>query len=117
MRTRAAQFRDQLQRNLAGTLKDDDFRPCACKTAGTSSATPHGPHFRCPYGELSSAQLRVLARVAEEFDRPDRNCWRTPRPRKARSGLKAPPLRYGYGHFTTRTNVQFNWIPLGALPT
>jgi len=84
---RAAQYRDQLTRNLAGALSDDDFRPLRLQNGWYIQR--HAPMLRVavPYGELSSRQLRTLARIAREFDR-------------------------GYGHFTTRQNLQYNWIPL-----
>jgi sulfite reductase (NADPH) hemoprotein beta-component len=84
---RAAQFRDQLERNLKGELGDDEFRPLRLQNGWYVQR--HAPMLRIavPYGELSSAQLRQLALIAREFDR-------------------------GYGHFTTRQNLQFNWIPL-----
>lgn len=84
---RAAQFRDQLERNLRGELSDDDFRPLRLQNGWYIQR--HAPMARIavPYGELSANQLRRLARIAREFDR-------------------------GYAHFTTRQNCQFNWIPL-----
>ncbi|MFT3956326.1 MAG: nitrite/sulfite reductase [Piscinibacter sp.] len=84
---RAAQFRDQLERNLAGKLGDDEFRPLRLQNGWYVQR--HAPMLRIavPYGELSAKQLRRLARIAREYDR-------------------------GYGHFTTRQNLQFNWIPL-----
>ena len=84
---RAAQFRDQLERNLRGELTDDDFR--ALRLQNGWYIQRHAPMARIavPYGELSSKQLRMLARIAREFDR-------------------------GYAHFTTRQNCQYNWIPL-----
>ncbi|HEY0858702.1 MAG TPA: nitrite/sulfite reductase [Albitalea sp.] len=87
VRQRAAQFRDQLQRHLAGTLGEDDFR--ALRLQNGWYIQRHAPMARIavPYGELSTAQLRMLARIAREFDR-------------------------GYAHFTTRQNCQYNWIPL-----
>jgi len=87
VKQRAAQFRDQLERNLAGTLSDDDFRPLRLQNGWYVQR--HAPMLRVavPYGELSSKQLRTLGRIAREFDR-------------------------GYGHFTTRQNLQYNWIPL-----
>ena len=114
VRNRAAQFRDQLQRNLAGTLKDDDFRPLRLQNGWYIQRYAPMARISVPYGELSSAQLRVLARVAEEFDRPDPELLAHAQATQGQieGSLKAPPLRYGYGHFTTRTNVQFNWIPL-----
>ncbi|MEY2655804.1 MAG: hypothetical protein RLZZ524_2832 [Pseudomonadota bacterium] len=87
VRARAAQFRDQLTRNLAGQLGDDEFRPLRLQNGWYIQR--HAPMLRVavPYGELNSAQLRALAQIAREFDR-------------------------GYAHFTTRQNVQYNWIPL-----
>jgi len=84
---RAAQFRDQLQRHLAGQLGEEEFR--ALRLQNGWYVQRHAPMLRIavPYGELASRQLRQLARIAREFDR-------------------------GYGHFTTRQNLQFNWIPL-----
>jgi sulfite reductase (NADPH) hemoprotein beta-component len=85
--TRAAQFRDQLERHLRGELPDEHFR--ALRLQNGWYVQRHAPMLRVavPYGELSSRQLRALARIAREFDR-------------------------GYGHFTTRQNIQYNWIPL-----
>jgi len=84
---RAAQFRDQLERHLAGELGDDEFR--ALRLQNGWYIQRHAPMARIavPYGELSSRQLRMLARIARDYDR-------------------------GWGHFTTRQNLQFNWIPL-----
>jgi sulfite reductase (NADPH) hemoprotein beta-component len=87
VRARAAQFRDQLERHLKGELGDDEFRPLRLQNGWYVQR--HAPMLRVavPYGELSSAQLRQLAAIARKFDR-------------------------GFGHFTTRQNLQFNWIPL-----
>lgn len=87
VRQRAAQFRDQLERNLAGKLGDEEFRPLRLQNGWYVQR--HAPMLRVavPYGEMSSKQIRQLARIAREFDR-------------------------GYAHFTTRQNVQYNWIPL-----
>jgi sulfite reductase (NADPH) hemoprotein beta-component len=84
---RAAQYRDQLERNLAGRLSDDEFRPLRLQNGWYIQR--HAPMLRIavPYGEISARQLRALGRIAREYDR-------------------------GYGHFTTRQNLQFNWIPL-----
>ena len=84
---RAAQFRDQLERNIAGKLSDDEFRPLRLQNGWYIQR--HAPMTRIavPYGALAARQLRRLARIAREFDR-------------------------GYAHFTTRQNCQFNWIPL-----
>jgi sulfite reductase (NADPH) hemoprotein beta-component len=87
VRARAVQFRDQLRRHLDGELPDDDFR--ALRLQNGWYVQRHAPMLRVavPYGELSSRQLHQLARIAREFDRD-------------------------YAHFTTRQNLQFNWIPL-----
>jgi sulfite reductase (NADPH) hemoprotein beta-component len=97
VRARAAQYRDQLQRHLAGELPDDEFRPLRLQNGWYVQR--HAPMLRVavPYGELSARQLRQLARIAREFDLQD-------------EGL--PTQRGGFGHFTTRQNLQFNWIPL-----
>jgi sulfite reductase (NADPH) hemoprotein beta-component len=67
-----------------------------------------------PYGEIRSDQLRGLARIAREYDRPDAALWQ--RAQDTQDAIDetrpAPRLVHGVGHFTTRQNVQFNWIPL-----
>src|SRR5690606_24431619 len=72
-----------------------------------------------PYGEISSTQLRMLAHIARDYDRPTPELLAHAQATQdqlqaAQPGLTlaAAPLTYGYGHFTTRTNVQFNWIPI-----
>ncbi len=94
---RAAQFRDQLTRHLAGELPDEDFRPLRLQNGWYVQR--HAPMLRVaiPYGEVNSAQLRVLSRIAAEYDLQD-------------AGLATQ--RGGFGHFSTRQNIQFNWIPL-----
>src|SRR5574337_1891696 len=88
---RVAQFRDQMRRHLAGDLSDDEFRPVRLQNG--LYIQRHAPMYRIsiPYGHLASRQLRKLAHLARTYDR-------------------------GYAHFTTRTNVQFNWSPLEAIP-
>ncbi len=97
VRSRAAQYRDQLQRNLSGELSDDEFRPWRLQNGWYVQR--HAPMLRVaiPYGELSARQLRALARLAREHDHRD-------------VGLATE--RGGFGHFSTRQNLQFNWIPL-----
>jgi sulfite reductase (NADPH) hemoprotein beta-component len=84
---RVAQFRDQTRRYLAGELSDDEFRPLRLQNG--LYVQKHAPMLRVaiPYGLLSSRQLRKLAHIARVYDR-------------------------GYGHFTTRQNIQFNWPQL-----
>jgi sulfite reductase (NADPH) hemoprotein beta-component len=87
VRQRAAQYRDQLGRHLCGHLPEDEFR--ALRLQNGWYVQRHAPMLRVavPYGELSSTQLRGLARIARDYDR-------------------------GYAHFTTRQNLQYNWIAL-----
>jgi len=97
---RAAQFRDQLERHLRGELPDELFRPLRLQNGWYVQR--HAPMLRVavPYGELSARQLRQLSRIAREFDLPA----------APHLNLGLPPG--GYGHFTTRQNLQFNGIPL-----
>ncbi len=88
---RVAEFRDQTQRFLAGRLSEDEFRPLRLRNG--LYIQRHAPMLRIsiPYGLLSTAQLRQLAAVARRYDR-------------------------GYGHFTTRQNLQLNWPKLQDVP-
>ena len=88
---RVAQFRDQTRRYLAGELTDDEFRPLRLQNG--LYVQRHGPMLRIavPYGLLASRQLRRLAHIARRYDR-------------------------GFGHFTTRQNIQFNWVQLAQVP-
>jgi sulfite reductase (NADPH) hemoprotein beta-component len=88
---RVAQFRDQTQRFLAGQLSDDEFKHLRLRN-GLYIQT-HAPMLRVavPYGLLSTRQLRMLAHLARKYDR-------------------------GYGHFTTRQNIQYNWPKLETVP-
>ena len=88
---RVAQFRDQTRRFLAGELTEDEFRPLRLQNG--LYLQKHAPMLRVaiPYGVLSAQQLRQLAHIARAYDR-------------------------GYGHFTTRQNLQFNWPQLENVP-
>ncbi|SAK79362.1 nitrite/sulfite reductase hemoprotein beta subunit [Caballeronia fortuita] len=110
VRSRAAQFRDQLERWQTGQLMEDDFRPLRLQNGWYVQR--HAPMLRVavPYGELSSAQLRVLARIAREYDAPARSVYRSAMDAQAKLGSTQLPTNTA--HFTTRTNVQYNWIPL-----
>jgi sulfite reductase (NADPH) hemoprotein beta-component len=117
---RAAQYRDQLERNLSGQLGDDEFRPLRLQNGWYIQRFAPMLRIAVPYGELSSAQLRVLARIAREYDQPDAALLSAAQARQDALGHVPVPgggvvtsrLKVGYGHFTTRLNVQFNWIPL-----
>ena len=110
IRARAAQHRDQLERNLAGTLSDDEFRPLRLQNGWYIQRYAPMLRVAVPYGELSSTQLRVLARIAREYDHPSKEVFDKAIGTQATWGTTYLPV--GYGHFTTRQNVQFNWIPL-----
>lgn len=88
---RVAQYRGQVQRYLAGELSEDEFRPL--RLMNGLYIQRHAPMLRVaiPYGLLSSHQLRTLAHIARRYDQ-------------------------GYGHFTTRQNIQFNWPKLEDTP-
>src|SRR5437588_8678006 len=88
---RVAQFRDQTRRFLAGSLTEDEFRPLRMRNG--LYYTRHAPMLRVdiPYGLLGARQLRKLAAIARRYDR-------------------------GYGHFSTRQNIQYNWPKLEDVP-
>jgi sulfite reductase (NADPH) hemoprotein beta-component len=88
---RAAQFRDQVARRLSGDLSEDEFKPLRLMNGLYLQLHAYMLRVAIPYGVLSAAQLRRLARIARIYDR-------------------------GYGHFTTRQNIQFNWIKLEEAP-
>ena len=111
VRDRAAQYRDQLSRHLAGQLSDEAFRPLRLQNGWYVQRYAPMLRVAVPYGELSSDQMRVLARIAREFDQPDAELLAQAQRQQDAIGA-APRLVTGTAHFTTRQNVQFNWIPL-----
>jgi sulfite reductase (NADPH) hemoprotein beta-component len=113
VKLRAAQHRDQLERWQAGQLSDDEFRPLRLQNGWYVQRYAPMLRVAVPYGELSSAQVRVLAKIARDYDRPDAALLAEAQATQDRiSDFPAPRLKSGYGHFSTRQNVQFNWIPL-----
>ncbi|CAN7472851.1 nitrite/sulfite reductase [Trinickia sp. LjRoot230] len=88
---RVAQYRDQVRRRLSGELSEEEFRPLRLQNGLYMQRHAYMHRIAIPYGLLRSDQLRMLARIAREHDR-------------------------GYGHFSTRTNMQFNWIELEQTP-
>jgi sulfite reductase (NADPH) hemoprotein beta-component len=88
---RVAEFRGQVARRLAGELTEDEFKQLRLMNGVYLQLHAYMLRIAIPYGTLSSDQLRMLAHVARTYDR-------------------------GYGHFTTRQNLQFNWIKLEQLP-
>ena len=88
---RVAQFRDQVRRRLADELSEDEFRPLRLQNGLYMQRHAHMLRVAIPYGLLSSKQMRMLAEIARKYDRD-------------------------YGHFTTRQNIQYNWIELAQTP-
>src|ERR1700750_2221116 len=88
---RVTEFRDQVKRRLSGELTEDEFKMLRLMNGVYLQLHAYMFRVAIPYGTLSSEQLRKMAHVARRYDR-------------------------GYGHFTTRQNIQFNWIKLADLP-
>ncbi|MEZ5700947.1 MAG: nitrite/sulfite reductase [Burkholderiaceae bacterium] len=105
---RAAQFRDQLERRLNGTLLEDEFKPLRLQNGWYVQRFAPMLRVAVPYGELSSAQLRVLARIARDFDHKEDNDITN----AVVALADVPSLPDRCAHFTTRQNLQYNWIPL-----
>ena len=110
IRERAAQHRDQLDRNLRGELTDDEFRPLRLQNGWYVQRYAPMLRVAVPYGELASRQLRVLSKIARDYDQPSAAVYQHASATQAELGTSHLPV--GYGHFSTRQNVQFNWIPL-----
>ncbi|MBW3098382.1 nitrite/sulfite reductase [Pseudohoeflea coraliihabitans] len=88
---RVAQFRDQVSRRLKGDISEDAFKPLRLMNGVYLQLHAYMLRVAIPYGTLSSRQMRMLAHIARRYDR-------------------------GYGHFTTRQNIQYNWPKLGEIP-
>src|SRR4030088_1136121 len=88
---RVREFRDQVERRLSGELTEEEFRPLRLMNGVYLQLHAYMLRIAIPYGTLSSEQMRMLAHIARRYDR-------------------------NYGHFTTRQNIQFNWIKLEDLP-
>ncbi len=87
VRDRTNQFRNQAERRLSGALTEDEFRPLRLMNGLYLQLHAYMLRVAIPYGTLSSRQMRQLGMIAEKYDK-------------------------GYGHFTTRQNIQYNWIKL-----
>ncbi|SFO59609.1 sulfite reductase (NADPH) hemoprotein beta-component [Variovorax sp. OK605] len=107
---RAAQFRDQLERWQKGRLHEDEFRPLRLQNGWYVQRYAPMLRVAVPYGELSSRQLRVLARIAREYDEPEAEVYKKAIETQGQLGSHKLPTHYA--HFSTRQNVQYNWIPL-----
>lgn len=120
VKARANQYRDQLTRWQAGQLPEDEFRPLRLQNGWYVQRYAPMLRVAVPYGELSSAQMRVLAKIAREYDQPNAALFNEAQakqdklgPVNLKNGLSvSSKLTTGYAHFTTRQNVQYNWIPL-----
>ena len=88
---RVDQFRGQVARRLAGTLTEDEFKPLRLQNGVYLQLHAYMLRIAIPYGQLSPRQLRRLGEIARDYDR-------------------------GFGHFTTRQNIQFNWVALKDIP-
>jgi sulfite reductase (NADPH) hemoprotein beta-component len=88
---RVAEFRDQTRRRIEGTLSEEKFRPLRLQNGLYLQLHAYMLRVAVPYGTLSSAQMHALGDIADKYDR-------------------------GYGHFTTRQNIQYNWIKLEDTP-
>ena len=120
VKARANQYRDQLGRWQAGLLPEEEFRPLRLQNGWYVQRYAPMLRVAVPYGELSSAQLRVLSTIARQYDQPSAQLFN--RAQAAQDELGDIPLdggtsvktnlSKGYAHFTTRQNVQYNWIPL-----
>ncbi|MDP6946457.1 MAG: nitrite/sulfite reductase, partial [Myxococcota bacterium] len=91
VRERVAEFRDQVRRRLAGELSEDDFRPLRLMNGLYLQRHAYMLRISIPYGLLDSRQMRAFGAIAERYDR-------------------------GFGHWTTRQNIQFNWLRLEDVP-
>ena len=117
---RAEQYRDQLTRWQQGVLPEDEFRPLRLQNGWYVQRYAPMLRVAVPYGELSSAQVRVLAKIAREYDKPTPELFREAQATQDKLGTIplnnghhiGTKLTAGYAHFTTRQNVQYNWIPL-----
>ena len=89
--TRVEEFRDQVKRRLAGDLTEDQFKPLRLMNGLYLQLHAYMLRVAVPYGTLSSKQMRMLGHIARKYDRD-------------------------YGHFTTRQNIQYNWIKLEDAP-
>ncbi len=112
VKLRAAQHRDQLDRWQKGQLTDEEFRPLRLQNGWYVQRYAPMLRVAVPYGEISAKQLSVLATIAKDYDQPEDELFAKAQAQQDLLPGKSPKLIKGYGHFTTRQNVQFNWIPL-----
>jgi sulfite reductase (NADPH) hemoprotein beta-component len=112
VKLRAAQHRDQLERWQKGQLTDEEFRPLRLQNGWYVQRYAPMLRVAVPYGEISAKQLSVLATIAKDYDQPEDELFAKAQAQQDLLPGKSPKLIKGYGHFTTRQNIQFNWIPL-----
>jgi sulfite reductase (NADPH) hemoprotein beta-component len=91
VRARVAEFTDQVERRLSGEITEDQFKPLRLMNGVYLQLHAYMLRVAIPYGTLNAAQMRMLAHIARKYDK-------------------------GYGHFTTRQNIQYNWPALSDMP-
>ena len=91
VKQRVEQFRGQVERRLSGELLEDEFKPLRLQNGVYLQLHAYMLRVAIPYGQLSSEKMRCLAEIARDYDR-------------------------GYGHMTTRQNIQYNWVKLNEIP-
>ncbi|APH70911.1 nitrite/sulfite reductase [Aquibium oceanicum] len=91
VKARVAEFRDQVERRLAGEITEDQFKPLRLMNGVYLQLHAYMLRVAIPYGTLNARQMRMLAHIARTYDK-------------------------GYGHFTTRQNIQYNWPSLADIP-
>src|SRR5436190_22033936 len=95
VKTRAAQYRDQLERNLAGKLSDDEFRPLRLQNGWYIQRYAPMLRIAVPYGEISSVQLRALATIARDYNQPTAELFKDAQEKQDTLGPVALPPSYG----------------------
>ena len=91
VKDRVEQFRGQVTRRLSGELLEDEFKPLRLQNGVYLQLHAYMLRVAIPYGQLNGEKLRRMAEIARKYDR-------------------------GYGHFTTRQNIQYNWVGLKDIP-
>ncbi|MCR9222967.1 MAG: nitrite/sulfite reductase [Hyphomonas sp.] len=91
VKERVDQFRSQVERRLSGDILEDEFKPLRLQNGVYLQLHAYMLRVAIPYGQLNAARMRKLAKVARDYDR-------------------------GYGHMTTRQNIQYNWVALKDIP-
>ena len=91
VKERVDQFRGQVERRLSGDILEDEFKPLRLQNGVYLQLHAYMLRVAIPYGQLNAARMRKLSKIARDYDR-------------------------GYGHMTTRQNIQYNWVALKDIP-